>query len=147
MVEWDLLRLTPEEFAQRAANMEALVGTEARDCSVDLDEGVSCRAGYSSFWITWDGRMLTCGMMPGPTVYPLETGFDTAWDQLKVQTRQIHTPSECVNCAKRDVCPVCAAVCVTETGAFDKVPQYMCRFTEEMVRATVRAGKERELKV
>ena len=45
---------------------------EESDCSADLDEGVGCRAGSTAFWLTWDGRMLPCGMMPCPTAYPLE---------------------------------------------------------------------------
>ena len=140
---WDSLRFTPEEFEQRADNMKKYIGMDKGECSADLDEGVSCRAGHTSFWVTWDGRMLPCGMMPYPTVYPMETGFDAAWDELRVQTRALRMPSECASCAKRDICPVCAAVCVTETGAFDKVPEYMCQFTDEMVGAMCRMKEER----
>lgn len=142
-VEWDLLRFTPEEFAQRAQNMKALTADNARDCAADLDEGVGCRAGRSSFWMTWDGRMLPCGMMPGPTTYPLEDGFDAAWEQLRVLTKQIRMPSKCGTCPKRNACSVCAAVCVTETGRFDGVPEYVCRQTEETIRATWKAFEER----
>jgi hypothetical protein len=34
----------------------------------------------------------------------------------------------------RPVCPVCAAVCVTETGAFDQVPEYVCEQTKQTIR-------------
>ena len=47
-------------------------------------DGIRCRAGKCSFWVTWDGRFLPCGMLPGenaPNVF--ETGFDEAWDQAK----------------------------------------------------------------
>lgn len=143
MVQWDLLRFRPEEFELRAANMQKYIGMEQKECSVDLDEGVSCRAGHTTFWVTWDGRMLPCGMMPDPTVYPLETGFDVAWEKLKAKTKEIRMPPQCSGCEKRDVCSVCAAVCVTETGSFDQVPSYMCQFTEEVVKETCRANEER----
>ena len=143
-VEWDLLRFTPEEFAQRARNMQELISVEPPECGADPEEGVGCRAGHSSFWMTWDGRMLPCGMMPGPVVYPLECGFDAAWDRLRAATAAIRKPHQCAGCSKKDICAACAAVCVTETGAFDKVPTYMCRYTEELVRATWQAYQERK---
>ena len=142
-VEWDLIRLTPEEFAQRALAMKSLSAVEPKDCAADLDEGVRCRAGYSTFWMTWDGRMMPCGMMPYPEARPLEIGFDAAWEQIKRETRKIRLPKECVGCPKKEVCPACAAVCITESGKFDGVPEYMCRMTEETLVQMQRAYEDR----
>jgi radical SAM protein with 4Fe4S-binding SPASM domain len=144
-VDWDAIRFTPEEFARRAEAANSLSATEERECSADLDEGVSCRAGYSTFWVTWDGRMLPCGMMPKPEAYPLREGFGEAWEYIKRETRKIRIPRECAACPKRKVCGVCAAVCVTETGSFDAVPEYMCRMTEETLRR-IRQGQEERSK-
>lgn len=142
-VHWDMLRLTPEEFALRAERMGELVAVEPNECAADLDEGVNCRAGSTSFWLTWDGRMLPCGMMPGPDAFPLEQGFQNAWEQIHAATKQIRQPHECSECRYRDVCSVCAAVRVTETGRFDGVPEYVCRMTREVVKATCDAQNER----
>lgn len=142
-VQWDLLRFSPEEFTQRARRMKAMEAVEMKECSADIDEGVSCRAGHSSFWMTWDGRMLPCGMLPHPVAKPLEIGFEAAWEQIKDATRKIRTPSKCVVCPKRDACGVCTAVCITETGAFDGVPEYMCNLTDETINATWTAYEER----
>lgn len=135
-VKWDKLRFTDEEFQLRAKNMKNLVMYEQVECSIDIDSGVKCRAGSTSFWMTWDGQMRPCGMMPGPTVYPLEVGFDKAWEQLREETKKIRQPAKCVTCAKKEVCGACAAVCVAETGEFDQVPEYMCQRTDEIVRHT-----------
>jgi radical SAM protein with 4Fe4S-binding SPASM domain len=142
-VEWDRLRFSPEEFAGRAESIRVMSLPEKRECSVDLDEGVSCRAGYSTFWITWDGRMLPCGMMPGPEAHPLKDGFDAAWEYIRTETRKLRLPKECAACTKREICAACAAVCVTETGRFDGVPEYMCRMTEEILEQTKRVAVER----
>ena len=142
-VEWDLLRFDAETFASRAMAMHEFSLVEPSDCAADLDEGVHCRAGSSAFWMTWDGRMLPCGMMPGPTSYPLRDGFSAAWEQIRAQTRAIRMPPECGNCPKRGACPVCAAVCVTETGRFDGVPEYVCRMTDENIRLSWQAYQER----
>ena len=143
MVQWDLLRLTPEVFNARALEMKNHACMEPEDCAMDLDEGVGCRAGSTSFWMTWDGRLLPCGMMPGPELFPLKTGFKEAWQQLRQRTREIRMPAQCGGCKNRKLCPVCAAVCVTETGAFDQVPEYVCRMTEEKLRANWQAYEER----
>lgn len=143
-VEWDLLRFSEEEFRIRAENTRKFVNEHKEGCPVEIGEGISCRAGNSSFWVTWDGKMLPCGMMTTPVVYPLETGFDAAWEQLKTQTRHLRMPRECGGCAYRDLCGVCAAVCFTETGRFDGVPTYICEKTIEQVRLTEEAYQERK---
>lgn len=134
-VLWDKLRFSDEEFKQRAINMEKLIQVD-EGCPIEADEGVRCRAGSTAFWMTWDGRMLPCGMMVEPEVYPLKVGFEEAWKQLRQVTSQIHTPKECVNCSHKDLCGVCAAVCYSETGAFDKVPTYVCEKTKLQVEIT-----------
>ena len=138
-VEWDKLRFTEDEFRQRAEAMKNLVAVEPDECYIDAEEtadGVKCRAGSSSFWMTWDGQMRPCGMMPGPTAYPLESGFDAAWEEIRKATAEIRQPAKCSNCPKAEVCGVCAAVCVSETERFDGVPTYMCQRTDEIIRQT-----------
>jgi hypothetical protein len=82
-------------------------------------------------------------MMPYPEIRPLDTGFDKAWEYIKTETRKIRRPKECAACSKRDVCAVCAAVCISESGAFDAVPEYMCRMTEETITQMWKAYEER----
>lgn len=142
-VEWDMLRFSAEEFAGRAENLKKFTAVEETECSVDLDEGISCRAGRSSFWMTWNGTMLPCGMLPAPTAKPLEEGFLAAWERIRQQTRLIHIPKECAACPKRSICGVCAAICITETGFYDQVPEYKCRMTDEIIEAAWRACEER----
>ena len=73
----------------------------------------------------------------------METGFAKAWEEIRQKTAAIRMPGKCGSCPKRAVCPVCAAVCVTETGKFDGVPDYVCQQTEETIRATWQAYLER----
>lgn len=100
-MEWDRLRFTQEEFVQRVGNMEKMV---ADGCPAETEQGVQCRAGSTSFWMTWDGRMLPCGMMTQPVVSPLEEGFDAAWNRLREETARIRTPRECGTCGHRELC-------------------------------------------
>ena len=143
-VEWDLLRFDRETFARRACSMHEFSLVEELECAVDPQEGMGCRAGTTSFWMTWDGRMRPCGMMPDPTAYPLEEGFRRSWERIREETKKIRLPAKCGNCPKRGACPVCAAVCVTETGRFDGVPEYVCAMTDAVVRRTWAAYEERK---
>ena len=109
---------------------------EFRECQEELREGVRCRAGVSSFWLTWDGRMMPCGMMNEQGVSVLEEGFSSAWEQTKERVKEIRLPLECTGCKYRDRCNVCAASCYAETGSYEKKPEYMCKFVEELRRVT-----------
>lgn len=73
-------------------------------------------------------------------VFALLTGGEPF---LRRETSAIRMPKECAHCPRRELCPVCAAVCVTETGAFDRVPEYACRQTTQMIGATWREYEQR----
>lgn len=143
-VQWDRLRFSEQEFLQRARAMRELKLEELPECTADLEEGVRCRAGHSSFWMAWDGTMLPCAMLPTPAEYPLKDGFRTAWERIRSGVKSIRTPGACAVCPKREVCGVCAAICLTETGSFHKVPGYKCEMTDEIIRGTCKILDERE---
>ena len=129
---WDKIRLSDEEYKRRVLSLAEFTLEQANDCDIDASEGIRCRAGRSSFWLTYDGRLMPCGMFPFPQVSVPQKGFNEAWEQIKAQTAEILLPSKCNSCKKRKACAVCAAVCVTETGSFSEVPEYMCRFTDTL---------------
>lgn len=143
MVQWDLLRFTEEEFALRAERHWAFMPDEMSECSADPEEGVGCRAGHSSFWITWDGTMLPCGMLSNVAAPTMEIGFAKAWEQIRSGTLALRMPASCANCSKRPACGVCAAVCLTETGATHTTPEYMCKMTTAQIEGLWKAYQER----
>ena len=121
----DEYRFDKEYFLERAKKMLMLPkGPE--------DNKVRCRAGRASYWITADGIMRPCGMMPEPDGRPLEDGFEKAWQDIKSKTEQIRLPEECLSCKYAGICNVCAAMCKAETGDFGKTPQYVCRMTKHI---------------
>ena len=95
---------------------------------------VHCRAGRSSFWLTWNGKMRACAMLPEPETEPLRVGFESAWRELSEKMQLIRLPKECSVCKRRKSCPVCAAMCFCETGEFSKKPEYVCEFFENLCR-------------
>lgn len=99
-----------------------------RSSSVDGErEHLRCRAGLSTFWMTWNGKMTPCGMMDRPAVDVRKAGFKEAWKVILQETKKILMPSKCTGCELKDICKVCAAMVLTETGGFDTVPEYRCK--------------------
>ena len=138
-------RFAPEEAAYYSAKVEALLnGTEAflakdeedipalpgdpEENCMEFGDTMRCRAGKCSFWITWEGKMLACGMLPvsdEPNVFDL--GFFPCWKETVARTDAVRLPATCAGCGLKSVCKACAAMVKTETGSFSEVPRYRCR--------------------
>ena len=108
-------------------------------CYDPLDGRVRCRAGKSSFWITWDGWMLHCGMMPEPRVDLRQLSFGEAWAETSQCAARLHLSGVCAQCPNLNVCHPCAGTAYAETGSVSGIPTYMCSVTREMIRL---AGEE-----
>lgn len=113
-------------------------------CFDPLDGKVRCRAGKASFWITWDGFMTPCGMMPEPKTDLKEQGFSKAWDKLVEKTAQIRTSGVCDECANRDVCHPCVAISYAETGQTTGIPVYMCEVMKHIKEIAQKHFSEKE---
>ena len=114
------------------------------DCGVVEGDHMRCRAGITSFWMTWEGKMLPCGMIPDKGKDPWKVGFDEAWENVKNIVSEITLPVKCAGCGKKDECRACAAMVYTETGTYDKVPQYRCEMTKNYPEACKKVLKELE---
>lgn len=101
-------------------------------CDIMCGEKINCRAGLSSFWVTWQGEMTPCGMMTAPSA-PAED-FSEAWKTICAEREKIYLPKKCATCRIRNLCDLCAAVSVAETGKSDAVPQYACEKAREYAR-------------
>ncbi len=140
----NLLRMDDERFMELGKSMidGIRVLSEDDEC-LDVptveeqspSEHIRCRAGLCTFWLTWDGRMLPCGMMETPSCSVLELGFSEAWKRTHEATKSIFMPPKCTSCDKRSACDVCGASVYTETGAFDgEPPKYICNLTEKYMK-------------
>lgn len=90
-----------------------------------------CSAGNCSFWVAYNGRMLPCGLLNEPVVYPLEKGFSGAWEDLKTLCRKVPVCKECEECSLKDVCGPCPAKLKAETGHFNKPAPYLCELAKK----------------
>lgn len=101
-------------------------------CVDPLDGKIRCRAGRSSFWITWDGWMTPCGMMPEPKVDVLEHSFADAWQRTAEHAKAMRLSGLCGSCPNHDLCHPCAAIAYAETGSVSEIPTYICKVSQQM---------------
>ena len=101
-----------ERFIEKVNNdeMEGLYGDLEDDCSDIEGEDLRCRAGKCCFWITWNGRMLPCGMFANDAPYMnvFENDFDDCWNTVTETIRRIRLPAKCAGCKIKDKCKACA---------------------------------------
>lgn len=121
----DYLTLGAESFLTQKE--QASIPDYPEEACGQLGEGVRCRAGKCSFWVTWQGDIIPCGMFPvkgSPNVFTMP--FRTAWERVKEETARIRLPARCADCSAKDTCHACAAMVLSESGNFHNVPQYRC---------------------
>lgn len=100
------------------------------ECQELPTERIRCRAGDTTFWVTYHGQMRPCGMMQVPTVNAIELGFDAAWEKIRQEREKIMIPAKCTACKWKAVCEFCPANCYAENGDFEIAPEYMCQKTK-----------------
>lgn len=103
-------------------------------CIDPVDGKIRCRAGRASFWITWDGWMTPCGMMPQPKADLKRQDFSSCWNTVLEACRDLRLSGLCESCPSHWLCHACAAIAYAETGSASGVPTYLCRTAREMQR-------------
>lgn len=123
---------------------EIITKKEAREFEADelVCEASSCMAGKGAFWISWDGCMYPCGMLPCYSVSLKEAGFKDAWEETVELSKRILMPPECTDCNYKKVCPSCAAVSWSENQSTRCVSKELCERTKEYIKAFLNEEKK-----
>lgn len=99
---------------------------QAKPCNNPV--GLSCRAGSSSVWITWQGIMTPCVMMEYPAIHLDHLSAREAWAEIGRMSRLVPQHEDCRGCTLREICQVCYASASLEKQHYGTV-NYLCRFT------------------
>lgn len=134
-------RVSSEALKQAILDKQARQKERLAEWGENSQEFMACRAGRSSFWLSWDGVMSACGVMPFPrSEHPFEDGFADCWNRLTDAVRSTTVLGSCRNCPEREFCKPCVAMIYAETGDPNEKAPYLCRMAK-----CVRAEMEREL--
>lgn len=139
MIRCEKCFMKPDNFKKKAETLEQIQTSKTE--STEIGEHIPCRAGLAAFWITYEGKMIPCGMMTTPCASVIEKGVSEAWKEINSASKEITLPPECKSCPYKLICESCAASCYAETGAFNIKPEYICRKTHEYVRLIKEEGK------
>lgn len=107
-----------------------VVPDDDSECQELPTERIRCRAGDTTFWMTYKAEMRPCGMMTIPSVDVRADGFDRAWESIRSARNEIMIPAKCTSCTMKNACELCPAVCYAENGDFQKTPEYVCEKTK-----------------
>lgn len=137
----------PEIYQQELKQLLETAGKENEKENEEhwgvAEEYMKCRAGRSSFWISWDGTMSACGITPFPVVkYPFEEPFLDCWKELTGKVRTTPVLKGCAGCEKKEICNPCVAMIYAETGGVNCRSSYMCELADHIVQRIEREVKE-----
>ena len=125
---FDCLAMSEERLSGRRKQILSCLNTEPAPDKLPVKRPSSCMAGRGSFWITWEGKMLSCGMLPDASVDVLRKPFLDCWSELCAGMTLVFLPEECSICSYDPICPVCAALTQSLNGDSSAVPKEMCRY-------------------
>lgn len=122
--------LTPEEYEEYRKELLCQIGK--KEGTNVPTQGTECMAANCSFSINWQGNMRPCVMLSEPSIPVFETGFSSAWNQLRGEVQQkIRLPKGCVSCNLKFLCRVCPASAGYECGQTDGNLKYLCELARE----------------
>lgn len=98
--------------------------------------GLDCRAGKSSCWFDWRGRMTPCCVMEEPAVVLKETTVAEAWKQIVASSEALPKHEECTDCSLRTLCSVCYAAASHEKRACGNL-EYLCEMAHTKKEAFI----------
>lgn len=124
-----------EHLRQHLKKLEPKINEDGEETWGSDLEYMRCRAGRSTFWVSWDGKMTACGMVPFPLeVYPFEDSFDECWNRLTDAVRNTKVMKACNACSKKEICQPCVAMLHSETGGVEDKAPYLCERTDCIIQ-------------
>lgn len=134
---FDAITMNPEQKERRLSVLQSIAEKKCPSSEGGESRASSCMAGRGAFWITWDGHLLPCGMLPnlGKKLHP--DNFIHIWNEMKNLMDQMMLPKKCSECNMKSICPMCVAVSQSVHNDTTIVPEEMCRFTENYISSVV----------
>ena len=135
-VKADFFLNEPEWFLGQASRFRHFVPLEEAALRPVSGEGMRmiCRAGYSSFWIDWQGNLINCGMYASVQLPLKGRNLEDTWLELTEKTAQVRYAPACAGCPNRPLCHPCIAMVSNECGDVNGKPEYLCRMNQAAAR-------------
>lgn len=133
-VKADFLQAEPEWFIGQARRYSRFVPLDQIEEKEHLPLKIRCRAGTSSGWLSWQGKLTNCGMYNSVSVDMKNHTFKEAWHEVTNMTQELTYRSFCSICPNQWLCHACIAMVHNESGSINGKPEYMCKMNEAASR-------------
>lgn len=147
LLKWDQYRYDKYQMSVRAVICNQNLSSFEESRNVEGTVPLRCRAGNSSFWLCWNGKMNACVNMIRPQADVMELGFAKAWETVKKERDTIRVPAKCDSCSLKSFCLNCAAISFHQYGVFEKEPELMCAVTKHYAQLLAPTVKKIEKKI
>lgn len=132
----DMEYLRYKEGKNFKAYAQIIAQTLQQEIHASTDLGLDCRAGKSSCWFDWRGRLTPCCVMEEPAVILKKTTVAEAWEQIVTTCESLPKHTECNGCSLRVICNVCYAAACHEKKACGNL-NYLCEMTRTKKEAFI----------
>lgn len=142
---FDWITLDHEQRMKRGALIQDYM---QRDVAPPVNQEIrlsACMAGRGSFWVSWDGKMFPCGMLPDFEANVRDMDFRTAWEKTHQSVKMMPLPKECLGCKYEKFCPACAAVSMSVHGKTNVLVEDICSRTEAYVKTFLEYYQEEKI--
>lgn len=135
-INGDVDRLTPKELIEYENKFITEFNYNTNTEFRNSNNGFSCAATKSSFFVNHKGYMMPCSLLDEPKIKLTENNFKEAWDTLN-KSESIKTCDDCLGCDLKSYCITCKARLHLE-GNKNKCSPYLKRLA--ILRKEVRNG-------
>lgn len=127
------------DSAQKKRRADILARVQEHPSALQSEgRAASCMAGRGAFWVTWDGQLWPCGMLPHLGRSLKSESFANIWAGFAHVMDAQTLPIKCSGCPKRVLCPVCIAV----TQSSDEPPKTLCRYCDSYMESIFKMQRE-----
>lgn len=95
--------------------------------------GITCRAGETSCWVDFRGRLRPCGIIEQYAFSLKDYSVQEAWKKIQAIPNQVTPHYECMGCDLHDLCDVCWANACQEKYVNGNL-NYLCEMTKEIFK-------------
>lgn len=101
-----------------------------QECKTTKLSLLGCKAGMSSYAVSWDGKLLACQVLGTFNLDILTVGFSRAWELFPGIVKLPSKSAQCENCDVAMYCQTCVASRIAETGSFSGCCEYIRKDAE-----------------
>lgn len=126
------LAILQKEMSKESFQEYIVQVIESLQQETEHPQTITCMAGNCSFAIDWHGNMHPCLTLSETSISVLEHNIQECWSIISKKSKELEMNKKCTTCNLRPICKTCVASAYLETGSYNGIPDYLCRFSKKI---------------